>query len=41
MRGFKNPNEILAGGFLIVMALLAFALSWRLDAGTAAAMARP
>ena len=38
MHRIKNPNDVLAGSFLIAAALLGFYLSWRLNPGSAAAM---
>ena len=38
MHRIKNPNDVLAGSFLIASALLGFYLSWRLNPGHAAAM---
>ena len=38
MHRIKNPNDVLTGIFLVAMAGLGLYLSWRLHAGTAAAM---
>src|SRR5215211_4407772 len=38
MTRIKNLNDVLSGAVLIIMALLGFYLSWRLNSGSAAAM---